>query len=44
MTPTWLDELYGLFAPVREEAKAYSEDEIDTAIDEAVRAVRRSRV
>ena len=40
---TWLHELYDLFAPVREEAKAYSEEEINAAIDEAVRAVRRSR-
>ena len=40
---TWLEELYDLFAPVREEAKAYSEEEINAAIDEAVKAVRRSR-
>ena len=40
---TWLDELYDLFAPVREEAKAYNEEEINAAIDEAVKAVRRSR-
>ncbi|HVA23972.1 MAG TPA: AbrB/MazE/SpoVT family DNA-binding domain-containing protein [Chloroflexota bacterium] len=37
----WLKELYDLFAPVREEAKQFSEAEIDAAIDSAVRAVRR---
>ena len=39
----WLRELYELFAPVRQEAdeQGYSEEEINTAIDEAVRAVRR---
>ena len=37
----WLKELYDRFAPVREEAKAYSEAEIDRAIDDAVAAVRR---
>ncbi len=36
----WLKELYEQFAPVREEAKAYSEDEVNAAIDEAVKAVR----
>jgi len=38
----WLKELYDRFAPVREEAmtKEYTEEEIDTAIDEAVKAVR----
>ena len=39
----WLKELYDLFAPVREEAKAYTEEEINAAIDEAVKAVRQSR-
>ena len=38
----WLKELYDLFAPVRQEAASYSEDEVNTAIDEAVQAVRRS--
>jgi AbrB family looped-hinge helix DNA binding protein len=36
----WLKELYDQFAPVREEASAYSEAEINTAIDDAVKAVR----
>jgi len=36
----WLKELYDRFAPVREEAMRYKEEEIDTAIDEAVKAVR----
>jgi AbrB family looped-hinge helix DNA binding protein len=37
----WLKELYDLFAPVREEAAAkYSEQEIDAAIDQAMKAVR----
>ncbi len=38
----WLKELYDRFAPVREEAmtKEYTEEEIDTAIEEAVKAVR----
>lgn len=37
----WLQELYELFAAVREEAKQFSEAEIDAAIDSAVQAVRR---
>ena len=37
----WLKELYDLFAPVREEAKQFSDAEVDAAIDSAVRAVRR---
>ena len=39
----WLKELYDYFAPVRREAEAkgYSEEEINTAIDQAVAAVRR---
>ena len=36
----WLEELYEQFAPVREEAHQYSEEEINAAIDDAVRAVR----
>jgi bifunctional DNA-binding transcriptional regulator/antitoxin component of YhaV-PrlF toxin-antitoxin module len=32
----WVQELYALFAPVRQEARAMSEAEIDAAIDEAV--------
>jgi AbrB family looped-hinge helix DNA binding protein len=37
----WLKELYDRFAPVRAEAKAASESEINQAIDDAVAAVRR---
>jgi AbrB family looped-hinge helix DNA binding protein len=37
---TWLQDLYELFAPIREEAKGMSEEEINTAIDQAIRAVR----
>ncbi|MGI8690719.1 MAG: AbrB/MazE/SpoVT family DNA-binding domain-containing protein [Thermomicrobiales bacterium] len=38
----WLKALYDYFAPVREEAiaKGYTEEEINAAIDEAVRASR----
>ena len=38
----WLKDLYDHFAPVRQEAeeRGYSEEEIDAAIDAAVRAVR----
>jgi AbrB family looped-hinge helix DNA binding protein len=41
----WLKELYDLFAPWREIAleKGYTEDEINTAIDEALREVREQR-
>ena len=43
-TPTqgsWLREAYEAFAPIRQElAEKYSEDEIDAAIDQAVKAVR----
>lgn len=39
----WLKELYDYFAPVRDEAEAkeYTEEEINAAIDDAVKAVRR---
>lgn len=39
----WLRELYEYFAPVRQEAieRGYTEEEINEAIDEAIRAVRR---
>ena len=37
----WLKELYDLFAPVRQEAEQYSEEEINAAIDEAVIDARR---
>ena len=36
----WLQELYERFAPVRDEARASSETEINDAIDDAVKAVR----
>ena len=37
----WLKELYDLFAPVRAEAAEHSDEEVDTAIDQAVEATRR---
>jgi hypothetical protein len=38
---SWLRDAYELFEPIREElAEKYSEDEINTAIDQALRAVR----
>jgi AbrB family looped-hinge helix DNA binding protein len=36
----WLKQLYERFAPMREEAKDIGEEEIDTAIAQAVKAVR----
>ena len=36
----WLKELYDVFAPIREEAWGFSEEEINEAIDDAVKAVR----
>lgn len=41
----WFRELYELFAPVRQEAidKGYTEEEINTWIDEAVAASRADR-
>jgi bifunctional DNA-binding transcriptional regulator/antitoxin component of YhaV-PrlF toxin-antitoxin module len=36
----WFKELYDLFAPVREETKHYSEEEINAEIDEALKEVR----
>lgn len=36
----WFEDLSALFAPVREEAQHHPEAEVDTAIDEAVAAVR----
>ena len=40
----WLKELFDLFEPVRREAdaKGYTEEEIDLAIDEAVKAARQT--
>ena len=42
---TWFRELYDLFAPVRQEAidRGYTEDEINSWIDEAVAEVRAER-
>jgi bifunctional DNA-binding transcriptional regulator/antitoxin component of YhaV-PrlF toxin-antitoxin module len=37
----WLKELYQRFAPVREEAAKYSEEEVDAAIERAVTEVRK---
>ena len=39
----WLKELYELVSPVRAEAAQESEEEINQAIDRAVKAVRRRR-
>ncbi|HZS00887.1 MAG TPA: AbrB/MazE/SpoVT family DNA-binding domain-containing protein [Chloroflexota bacterium] len=39
----WLKELYDLFAPVREEAAQFSDEEINAAVATAVKAVRRKR-
>lgn len=36
----WFRDLYRMFAPVREEASSFSEEEIDAAIDDAVAASR----
>ena len=40
----WLKEAYEAFADVRKELKKYSEEEINEAIDKAVKAVRKSHV
>lgn len=39
---SWLNELYGEFAPAREEVRdrGYSEEEINSMIDDAVREAR----
>ncbi len=39
----WLKELYEDFAPVREDAVGYGEEEINAEIDRAVADVRRRR-
>ena len=39
----WLKELYHRFAPVRDEGGDLGDEEINRAIDEAVRAVQRER-
>jgi len=36
----WARELYQMFAPVRAGLESYSEEEVNQAIDEAVREVR----
>ncbi len=41
--PQWLKELYGSFAPVWEDLASYSEEEINAAIEEAVKEVRRKK-
>jgi AbrB family looped-hinge helix DNA binding protein len=38
----WVKELYDLFAPVRAEMAKYASEEIDAAIDEAIREVRQA--
>lgn len=38
----WLKEAYEAFADVRKELERYSEDEINEAIDKAVKAVRKA--
>ena len=37
----WIKELYKLFAPIRKDASKYTDAQINTAIDRAVKAVRR---
>ncbi len=39
----WFTELYEEFAPVREEAGQYSDEEVNAAIEEAVDAVHNKR-
>lgn len=39
----WLLELYELFAPIRASLESYTEEEINEAIDGAVKAARRDR-
>ena len=38
----WIKELYDQFAPVRKQAAKLSEQEVNSAIDEAVQAVRKA--
>lgn len=40
----WLKEAYDAFADVRKHMEQYSEEEINAAIDQAVKAVRKSYV
>jgi AbrB family looped-hinge helix DNA binding protein len=39
----WARELYEMFAPIREEAKGRTEEEVNADIDEAIKAVRSER-
>src|SRR3954462_2281889 len=39
----WLKKLYRRFAPVREEAGRYGEEEVNAVIDRAIEAVRERR-
>ncbi|MBI2039672.1 AbrB/MazE/SpoVT family DNA-binding domain-containing protein [Candidatus Microgenomates bacterium] len=39
----WIKELYKLFAPIRKDASKYTDAQINTTIDRAVKAVRRKR-
>jgi bifunctional DNA-binding transcriptional regulator/antitoxin component of YhaV-PrlF toxin-antitoxin module len=38
----WIKDLYDLFAPVRAQTAKHSEEEVNTAIDQAVQAVRKA--
>lgn len=38
----WMNDLYDLFAPVRSQATKHSEEDVNTAIDKAVQAVRKA--
>ena len=40
----WLKDLYDYFAPAREQASTFSEEEINADIDKAVRQVRKKNV
>lgn len=40
----WIKEAYEAFTDIRKELKKYSEEEINQAIDKAVKAVRKSHV
>lgn len=39
----WLQELYQLLAPVRADLANYTEEDINTAIDEALKKIRRKK-
>jgi hypothetical protein len=40
----WLRQLYALYAPVREAAVGLTEEEINKAIDEALKEVRSRKI